>query len=87
MVKWILRFGRCLPYNKKFFKVPNNAGQDKANPMAQNLTLAMMLRHSFNLDSEAKTVEQAIDITLGIGIRTTEIMHTNMHLPIRYCCI
>ena len=59
---------------------PDIAGQDKANPMAQILSFAMMLRHSFNLDSEAAAVEQAIDKTLDAGFRTADIMQSGCQL-------
>jgi 3-isopropylmalate dehydrogenase len=53
---------------------PSIAGQDLANPMAQILSLAMMLRHSFQLDAAANAIEQAIEATLNAGYRTADIM-------------
>ncbi len=53
---------------------PELTGQDVANPMAQMLSAAMMLRHSFNLEKEATAIEQAIDATLAAGFRTADIM-------------
>lgn len=53
---------------------PDIAGQDKANPIATILSLAMMLRYSFNLAAEADLVENAIRSVLADGIRTGDIM-------------
>lgn len=59
---------------------PDIAGQDKANPMAQMLSLAMLLRHSFDKFSEADTIERAINITLNQGYRTADIMQEGNQL-------
>ena len=52
---------------------PDIAGQNKANPIAQILSCAMMLRHSFDLANEADVIEKAIVDTLGDGYRTADI--------------
>ena len=52
---------------------PDIAGQDKANPCAQILSAALMLRHSFGLENEAKTIERAVEKTIAEGIRTADI--------------
>jgi 3-isopropylmalate dehydrogenase len=52
---------------------PDIAGQDKANPCAQILSVALMLRHSFGLEAEAKTIEDAVEKTIAEGIRTADI--------------
>ena len=44
------------------------------NPIATILSAAMMLRYSFDLDQEAKDVEDAIEKVLKEGYRTTDIM-------------
>jgi 3-isopropylmalate dehydrogenase len=49
------------------------AGTGTANPIAQILSVAMMLRHSFALDEEAKAIEQAVSDTLKSGCRTGDI--------------
>ncbi|HSJ77146.1 MAG TPA: 3-isopropylmalate dehydrogenase, partial [Erythrobacter sp.] len=46
---------------------PDIAGQGKANPMATILSAAMMLRHSFGLESEAARIEQAVSAALADG--------------------
>ena len=52
---------------------PDIAGQDKANPIATILSVAMMFRYSFNLPEEAKAVETAVDAVLNEGWRTADI--------------
>ena len=52
---------------------PDIAGQNLANPLATILALAMLLRHSLNLNDEAKTIEDAVDETLKAGHRTKDI--------------
>jgi 3-isopropylmalate dehydrogenase len=53
---------------------PSRAGQDLANPIATILSVAMMLRYSFDLETEATTVEDAVLYTLEQGYRTYDIM-------------
>jgi 3-isopropylmalate dehydrogenase len=53
---------------------PRRAGLDMANPIAIILSVAMMLRYSFGLVEEAKTVEAAVDKVLNEGYRTYDIM-------------
>lgn len=52
---------------------PDIANQDVANPMAQLLSLAMLLRHSLNKDAAASAIEQAIEQVLASGFRTLDI--------------
>ncbi len=52
---------------------PDIAGQDKANPIATILSVAMMFRYSFNLPREAAAVENAVDAVLNEGWRTADI--------------
>lgn len=53
---------------------PDIAGQNKANPLASILSMAMMLRHSFNLIKEANAIENAVQKVLSEGYRTGDIM-------------
>ena len=53
---------------------PSRAGQDLANPIATILSVAMMLRRSFALETEAQAVEDAVLATLEQGYRTYDIM-------------
>ncbi|HCT85724.1 MAG TPA: 3-isopropylmalate dehydrogenase [Candidatus Margulisbacteria bacterium] len=59
---------------------PDIAGQDKANPLATILSVAMMLRYSFTLETEAKHIEKAITNVLAQGYRTGDIMETGKKL-------
>lgn len=52
---------------------PDIAGQDKANPIATILSVAMMLRYSFQLAEEAQAIETAVDHVLAQGYRTPDI--------------
>ena len=52
---------------------PDIAGQDKANPIATILSVAMMFRYSFNLPEEARAIEEAVDAVLNEGWRTADI--------------
>ena len=52
---------------------PDIAGQDKANPMGTIASLAMLLRYSFGLDSEAAAVDKALEQTLLAGDRTADL--------------
>jgi 3-isopropylmalate dehydrogenase len=52
---------------------PDIAGQDKANPIAMLLSAAMMLRLSFDMDSEANDVESAVERVMAKGLRTADI--------------
>lgn len=52
---------------------PDIVGQDKANPIATILSVAMMLRYSFGLSQEALAVEAAVDKVLAENYRTPDI--------------
>lgn len=52
---------------------PDLAGQNKANPIATILSVAMMFRYSFDLPAEAKVIEDAVDVVLNEGWRTADI--------------
>ncbi|MCK5124049.1 MAG: 3-isopropylmalate dehydrogenase [Dehalococcoidia bacterium] len=53
---------------------PSRAGQNLANPIATILSVAMLLRYSFDLEVEAEAVENAVLHTLDQGYRTYDIM-------------
>ncbi|MEE4165828.1 MAG: 3-isopropylmalate dehydrogenase [Desulfocapsaceae bacterium] len=52
---------------------PDIAGQNSANPVAQILSAAMMLRYSFGLDDAADAIDRAVETTLEKGICTADI--------------
>ena len=51
---------------------PQAAGQNLANPVAQILSVAMLLEH-FNLTKEGALVREAVDASLAANVRTPEI--------------
>jgi 3-isopropylmalate dehydrogenase len=53
---------------------PTLAGEDLANPIATILSVAMMLRYSFALETEAQAVENGVLSALQQGYRTHDIM-------------
>ena len=59
---------------------PDIAGQDKANPIAQVLSAAMMLRYALNQPEAANKIEQAVVEVLERGYRTGDIMSEGMKL-------
>jgi len=52
---------------------PDIAGKGIANPIGTILSSAMMLRHSFKLESEAASIEKAVDEVITDGARTADI--------------
>jgi len=52
---------------------PDIAGQNKANPIATILSVAMMFRYSFQKPAEADAIENAVDAVLAEGHRTPDI--------------
>ncbi|MFY9278079.1 MAG: 3-isopropylmalate dehydrogenase [Caldicoprobacterales bacterium] len=57
---------------------PDIAGQDKANPIATIMSVAMMLRHSGGMEDAAKDIENAVSKVLDMGYRTGDIMQPGM---------
>jgi len=57
---------------------PDIAGKDMANPMAEVLSFAMLLRYSFGMTREADLVERAVSNVLAGGLRTADIMQPGM---------
>jgi len=53
---------------------PSRARQNMANPIATILSVAMMLRYSFAMETEAMAVENAVLAVLEQGYRTYDIM-------------
>ena len=57
---------------------PDIAGQDLANPLAQVLSAAMMLRYGLDQPQAADQIEQAVLQVLNQGYRTGDIMSDGM---------
>ena len=52
---------------------PDIAGRGIANPLAMFLSVALMLRHGLDLESEAAAVESAVERALERGLRTPDL--------------
>ena len=52
---------------------PDIAGKGIANPLGAIISIAMMLRHSFKLEKEAKCVEAAVAQIVATGHRTRDL--------------
>ncbi|GAB4125705.1 MAG: 3-isopropylmalate dehydrogenase [Sideroxydans sp.] len=57
---------------------PDIAGKDIANPLATILSVAMMLRYTFNDEANARRIERAVRKVLQQGIRTGDIWQEGM---------
>ena len=52
---------------------PDIAGQNKANPLAAILSVAMMLKYSFDMDDLADKIDKAVEKIIKNGYRTADI--------------
>jgi 3-isopropylmalate dehydrogenase len=52
---------------------PDIAGKGIVNPIATLLSTAMMLRHSLDLEEEARAIEDAVATVLATGMRTADL--------------
>ncbi|MEW9274638.1 3-isopropylmalate dehydrogenase [Gluconobacter oxydans] len=57
---------------------PDIAGKEIANPLAQILSFAMLLRYSLNRAEDADLIEMAVSNVLASGLRTGDIMSPGM---------
>jgi 3-isopropylmalate dehydrogenase len=65
--------GRRAVYQTGHGAAQGLAGTDRANPLGQIRSLAMMLEESFGLADESRGIGAAIDGVLGAGVRTADI--------------
>ena len=65
--------GKVNLYEPVHGSAPDIAGQGKANPLGAILTAAMILRHSANLEADAKAIETSVNQVLDAGHRTADI--------------
>lgn len=65
--------GTCGLYEPIHGSAPDIAGKNLANPLATILSVAMMLRYSFNMTQEADSIEAAVNKVLDDGYRTGDI--------------
>jgi 3-isopropylmalate dehydrogenase len=66
--------GRCGVYEPIHGSAPDIAGQGIANPLATVLSVALLLRYSLGLQTEAEAVEAAVLSVLQQGYRTPDIV-------------
>jgi 3-isopropylmalate dehydrogenase len=52
---------------------PDIAGKGIANPLGAILSVALLLRHSFQLEQEATRIENAVSVVLNGGSRTADL--------------
>ncbi len=64
----------CGLYEPIHGSAPDIAGKDIANPIGTILSVAMMLRFSFDMACEADAIEKAVSDYLDDGYRTADIM-------------
>jgi len=60
-------------YEPSHGSAPDIAGKDVANPLATILSVAMMLRYTFNDETNAQRIENAVKKALAQGYRTADI--------------
>ncbi|MDD5403826.1 MAG: 3-isopropylmalate dehydrogenase [Sulfuricella sp.] len=60
-------------YEPSHGSAPDIAGKDIANPLATILSVAMMLRYTFNSEEGATRIENAVKKVLAQGYRTADI--------------
>src|SRR4030081_2896632 len=56
---------------------PDTAGKGIANPLGAMLSVAMLLRYSFQLEREARCVENAVGTVLNRGHRTADLANSS----------
>jgi 3-isopropylmalate dehydrogenase len=67
-------------YEPSHGSAPKYTGMDVVNPTATVLSAALMLRYSFELETEAAAIETAIERVLADGFRTKDIMEEGAQL-------
>ncbi len=65
--------GRHAMYEPIHGSAPDIAGQDRANPIATILSVAMMLKYSFDMGEAAGRIDAAVERVLDKGLRTEDI--------------
>ena len=71
-----LSSGKLGMYEPIHGSAPDIAGMNIANPLGTILSVAMMLRYSFDMAQEADNIENAVNSVLDAGYRTGDIMQT-----------
>lgn len=71
--------GKAALYEPCHGSAPDIAGQDKANPIAQILSLAMLLELSYGLTEPARALENSVTAVLDNGLRTADLSPGPQH--------
>jgi len=66
-------FGQFGMYEPAGGSAPDIAGKGIANPIAQIVSAAFMLRYSFRREDAASAIEQAVQAAITAGARTRDI--------------
>ena len=74
--------GRVDLYEPIHGSAPTIAGKDLANPLGAIASAAMMLRHSFHLEQEARDIETAIRSVLDDGYKTADLQNGRPGKPL-----
>mmetsp|Transcript_1539 Transcript_1539/g.2436 ORF Transcript_1539/g.2436 Transcript_1539/m.2436 type:complete len:362 (-) Transcript_1539:81-1166(-) len=77
-----LSSGKLHMYEPSGGSAPQLTGLNVANPIAQILSGAMMLRYSFDAHQEAQLIEDAVDLVLQQGHRTGDLITDPSTTPI-----
>jgi 3-isopropylmalate dehydrogenase len=59
---------------------PDIAGQDRANPLAAILSVAMLCRYSLAAPGAAEAIERAVAETVAAGLRTADMAQAGEHI-------
>jgi 3-isopropylmalate dehydrogenase len=65
---------RFAMYEPVHGSAPDIAGKGLANPLAELLSLSMLLRYSFDMKEEADLIDEAVSNALDVGPRTPDIL-------------
>jgi len=66
--------GRRGLYEPIHGSAPDIAGRGIANPFGAILSVALLLRHSLDLESEARAIESAVERVISGGLRTADLV-------------
>jgi 3-isopropylmalate dehydrogenase len=64
---------------------PDIAGQDRANPLAAILSVAMLLEHSLGAPAAARQIREAVNAVLADGHRTGDLLLAGDDRPVLGC--
>jgi 3-isopropylmalate dehydrogenase len=70
--------GKVALYEPAHGSAPDIAGKNIANPLATILSVALMLRYSFQMEPAAQAIENAVEKVLVEGYRTPDLMAPGM---------